>query len=90
MVGRFPFTFLRLLTFFFRIGLSFGHPFMIDVHDCDARLPSSGDPGELYMDELVRLSVILGKVMKTIYRSVFIFIFSHFFLLRPTQSIWII
>jgi hypothetical protein len=44
---------------------------MIDVQDCDARLPSSGDLGDLYMDELVRLSVILGKVLKTIYRCVF-------------------
>jgi hypothetical protein len=43
---------------------------MIDVQDCDARLPSSGDPNDLYMDELVRLSVILGRVLKTIYRSV--------------------
>jgi len=41
---------------------------MIDVQDCDARLPSSGDPNDLYMDELVRLSVILGRVLKTIYR----------------------
>ena len=42
---------------------------MIDVRDCDARLPSSGDPNDLYMDELVRLSIILGRVLKTIYRS---------------------
>jgi hypothetical protein len=41
---------------------------MIDVQDCDARLPSSGDPNDLYMDELVRLSVLLGRVLKTIYR----------------------
>lgn len=41
---------------------------MIDVEDCDARLPSSGDATDLYMDELVRLSIILGKVQKTIYR----------------------
>lgn len=43
---------------------------MIDVQDCDARLPSSGDPNDLYMDELLRLSVILGRVHKTIYRYV--------------------
>jgi hypothetical protein len=43
---------------------------MIDVQDCDARLPSSGDPTDLYMDELVRLSIILGRVQKTIYRWV--------------------
>ena len=40
---------------------------MIDVQDCDARLPSSGDRHDLYMDELVRLSVLLGRVQKTIY-----------------------
>lgn len=48
-------------------SLTYGHPFMIDVQDCDARLPSSGDPNDLYMDELVRLSVVLGRVLKTIY-----------------------
>ena len=50
-----------------RISLTFGHPYMIDIRDCDARLPSSGDPNDLYLDELVRLSVILGRVQKTIY-----------------------
>jgi hypothetical protein len=40
---------------------------MIDVNDCDARLPSSGSPHDLYVDELVRLSIILGRVLKTIY-----------------------
>ncbi|KAH7889628.1 fungal-specific transcription factor domain-containing protein [Phlebopus sp. FC_14] len=49
------------------LSLTYGHPYMIDVQDCDARLPSSGDPNDLYMDELVRLSVILGRVLKTIY-----------------------
>jgi len=48
-------------------SLTYGHPYMIDVRDCDARLPSSGDSNDLYMDELVRLSVILGRVLKTIY-----------------------
>ncbi|KAG6852945.1 hypothetical protein C0991_007955 [Blastosporella zonata] len=48
-------------------SLTYGHPSMIDVQDCDARLPSSGDPNDLYMDELVRLSVVLGRVLKTIY-----------------------
>ncbi|KAF8077696.1 fungal-specific transcription factor domain-containing protein [Lyophyllum atratum] len=48
-------------------SLTYGHPYMIDVQDCDARLPSSGDHNDLYMDELVRLSVILGRVLKTIY-----------------------
>lgn len=55
------------LALLFRISLTFGHPSMIDIRDCDARLPSSGDPNDLYMDELVRLSVILGRVQKTIY-----------------------
>ncbi|KAF8635521.1 hypothetical protein AX17_003906 [Amanita inopinata Kibby_2008] len=48
-------------------SLAYGHPYMIDVQDCDARLPSSGDYSDLYLDELVRLSVILGRVLKTIY-----------------------
>ncbi|KAF8621512.1 hypothetical protein AX15_007742 [Amanita polypyramis BW_CC] len=48
-------------------SLVYGHPYMIDVQDCDARLPSSGDINEMYMDELVRLSLILGRVQKTIY-----------------------
>lgn len=47
---------------------------MIDVQDCDTRLPSSGDLNDLYMDELVRLSILLGRVQKTIYRFVIIFI----------------
>lgn len=40
---------------------------MIDVNDCDARLPSSGDATDLYLDYLARLSLILGRVMKNIY-----------------------
>ena len=43
---------------------------MIDVNDCDARLPSSGDATDLYLDYLARLSIILGKVMKNIYTCV--------------------
>lgn len=43
---------------------------MIDVQDCDARLPSSNDDNGPYMDELVRLSVLLGRVLKAIYRQV--------------------
>ncbi|KAF8212084.1 fungal-specific transcription factor domain-containing protein [Mycena galopus ATCC 62051] len=49
------------------MSLVYGFPYMIDVHDCDVRLPSSGDAKDLYMDELVRLSVIGGRVVKTIY-----------------------
>ncbi|KIK57624.1 hypothetical protein GYMLUDRAFT_75242 [Collybiopsis luxurians FD-317 M1] len=48
-------------------SLTYGHPYMIDIQDCDARLPSSGDKNDLYMDELVRLSIILGRVQKAIY-----------------------
>lgn len=54
-----------------RTSLAYGHPYMIDVQDCDARLPSSGDHNDLYMDELVRISVILGRVLKSIYRHIF-------------------
>ncbi len=49
------------------LSLTYGHPHMIDVQDCDARLPSGGTVGDMYMDELVRLSVVLGRVLKTIY-----------------------
>jgi hypothetical protein len=45
---------------------------MIDVQDCDTRLPSSGDFNDVYMDEVVRLSILLGRVQKTIYRFVHI------------------
>ncbi|KAJ7741555.1 fungal-specific transcription factor domain-containing protein [Mycena maculata] len=48
-------------------SLVYGFPYMIDVHDCDVRLPSSGDARDLYICELVRLSVIGGRVVKTIY-----------------------
>ncbi|PPQ91421.1 hypothetical protein CVT25_014309 [Psilocybe cyanescens] len=48
-------------------SIAYGHPYMIDIQDCDARLPSSGDPTDLYMDELVRLSILLGRVQKSIY-----------------------
>ncbi|KAF4615237.1 hypothetical protein D9613_002634 [Agrocybe pediades] len=48
-------------------SIAYGHPYMIDIQDCDARLPSSGDSTDLYMDELVRLSIILGRVQKSIY-----------------------
>ena len=52
------------------MGLTYGHPHMIDVHDCDSRLPSSGQPDDLYTDELVRLSILLGRILKTVYRYV--------------------
>ncbi|KAF7796719.1 hypothetical protein EIP86_007902 [Pleurotus ostreatoroseus] len=50
-----------------RISITYGHPYMIEVQDCDARLPSSGDATDLYLDQLVRLSVIVGRVQKNIY-----------------------
>ena len=43
---------------------------MIEVQDCDARLPSSGEASDLYLDQLVRLSVIVGRVQKNIYTCV--------------------
>ncbi|KIY63059.1 hypothetical protein CYLTODRAFT_382829 [Cylindrobasidium torrendii FP15055 ss-10] len=49
------------------ISLTYGNPSMIDVGDCDARLPGGGDVTDVYMDELVRLSLLLGLVLKTIY-----------------------
>ena len=52
------------------MSLAYGHPYMIDVRDCDARLPCAESPNDLYMYELIRLSVILGRVQKAIYRSV--------------------
>lgn len=68
--GRVPHGFLLSHAHYtrHRVSLSYGHPCMIDVNDCDARLPSSGSPHDLYVDELVRLSIILGRVLKTIYR----------------------
>jgi hypothetical protein len=52
------------------MALGFGHPCMIDVQDCDVRLPSSGDLSDLYMVEMVRLAVLLGRVLKAVYRHV--------------------
>lgn len=43
---------------------------MIDVTDCDARLPTPDDQGIGYLNALTRLSMILGTVLKTIYRLV--------------------
>ena len=50
-----------------RAAITYGFPYMIDVQDCDARLPSVVDATDLYLDELVRLSILLGRVQKTIY-----------------------
>ena len=38
--------------------------------DCDARLPTPDDQGIGYLNALTRLSMILGTVLKTIYRLV--------------------
>ena len=59
-----------MLTRGHRISITYGHPYMIEVQDCDARLPSSGDATDLYLDQLVRLSVIVGRVQKNIYTCV--------------------
>ncbi|KAG8883115.1 hypothetical protein FRB97_007252 [Tulasnella sp. 331] len=57
-------------------GACFGHPFMIDVLDCDVRLPTPDDPNnaalaetkpQCYLAEMIKLSILLGKVTKTIY-----------------------
>jgi hypothetical protein len=69
-----------------RVSLSYGHPYMIDVNDCDARLPSSGCPHDLYVDELVRLSIILGRVLKTIYRyGLYSPAFDEAYLMNPAR-----
>jgi hypothetical protein len=59
---------------------------MIDVQDCDARLPSVGDATDLYMDELVRLSILLGRVQKTIYGWVLIKISRNVFSMNISPS----
>ena len=59
---------------------------MIDVNDCDARLPSPDSPHDLYVDELVRLSIILGRVLKTIYRYGFSqFALHEAYLMNPAR-----
>lgn len=68
MVGVLPFLGFVCIHSVRRASIAYGHPYMIDVQDCDTRLPSSGDSTDLYMDELVRLSILLGRVQKTIYR----------------------
>jgi hypothetical protein len=41
---------------------------MIDVEDCDVRLTSSEAVEDMYMNELLKLSILLGRVLKMIYR----------------------
>ncbi|KAG7092616.1 hypothetical protein E1B28_008959 [Marasmius oreades] len=49
------------------MSFTYGHPYMISLEDCDARLPSSGNPTDNYIDELARLSILLGRVQKALY-----------------------
>ena len=49
-------------------SLTYGHPFMIDVEDCDVRLNSPDKPEDMYTNELLKLSILLGRVLKMIYR----------------------
>lgn len=69
-------------------ALTLGLPYLIDVHDCDARLPGpeKGTPQPVFdemppeealelrsfqfMAEFEKLSVLLGKITKAIYRQV--------------------
>ncbi|EEB97102.1 hypothetical protein MPER_03640 [Moniliophthora perniciosa FA553] len=44
-----------------------GHPYIISLEDCDARLPSSGDITDESIDEFVRLSILFGGVQKPWY-----------------------
>ncbi|KAG8746920.1 hypothetical protein FRC10_003091 [Ceratobasidium sp. 414] len=49
---------------------SFGHPLTINVLDCDVRLPRADEAEGLkmeFMGELVKLSILLGRVLKSIY-----------------------
>ncbi|KIJ49740.1 hypothetical protein M422DRAFT_65811 [Sphaerobolus stellatus SS14] len=48
-------------------ALTYGHPFMIDVEDCDVQLNSSDHIEDMYMNELLKLSILLGRVLKMIY-----------------------
>jgi hypothetical protein len=43
---------------------------MIDLTDCDVRLPTPQDQGIGYLNALTRLSIILGEILKAIYRLV--------------------
>ena len=43
---------------------------MIDVKDCDVRLTSSEADSDMYIKELLKLSILLGRILKMIYRCV--------------------
>lgn len=62
-------------------ALTLGLPFMIEVTDCDVRLPgpdlrtlekkthwSPDERSSAYITQIVNLSLLLGKVTRTIYR----------------------
>ncbi|KAG8835536.1 hypothetical protein FRC17_002765, partial [Serendipita sp. 399] len=46
---------------------AFGYPQMIDLTDCDVRLPTPQDQVIGYLNALTRLSILLGEVLKAIY-----------------------
>ncbi|KAG8772446.1 hypothetical protein FRC16_005664, partial [Serendipita sp. 398] len=46
---------------------AFGYPQMIDLTDCDVRLPTPQDKVIGYLNALTRLSILLGEVLKAIY-----------------------
>ncbi|KAH8827027.1 fungal-specific transcription factor domain-containing protein [Flagelloscypha sp. PMI_526] len=48
-------------------AMTFGHPSMISVEDCDACLPCSGSAADIYMSQLVRLSLLVGRINRAIY-----------------------
>lgn len=49
-------------------SLTYGHPFMIDLEDCDMRMTASDRVEDMYMNELLKLSILIGRVLKMIYR----------------------
>ncbi|KIM25984.1 hypothetical protein M408DRAFT_197963 [Serendipita vermifera MAFF 305830] len=50
---------------------AFGYPQMIDLTDCDVRLPTPLDQGIGYLNALTRLSIILGEILKAIYSGLY-------------------
>ena len=54
-----------------RYAASYGHPLTINVLDCDVRLPRADEAEGMkmeFMGELVKLGILLGRVLKSIYR----------------------
>ncbi|KAF8511004.1 fungal-specific transcription factor domain-containing protein [Hysterangium stoloniferum] len=48
-------------------SLTYGHPYMIDVQDCDVKMVATDKIEEKYMHELLKLSILMGRVLKMIY-----------------------